>query len=69
MIKMDEKSNDCRYLANGCFGKKMDDHPVNTIPNHHPTKMDVLPKIVFKSSLLLNIVSAVFKYSTSDNQQ
>ena len=30
---------------NGCFGK-MDDHLVLTIPNHHPTKMDVLPKTV-----------------------
>ena len=28
---------------NGCFGN-MNDHPVQTIPNHHPTKMDVLPK-------------------------
>ena len=24
----------------------MDDHPVHTIPNHHPIKMDVLPKTV-----------------------
>ena len=23
-------------------------------PNHHPTKMDVLPKTLFKSSLLIN---------------
>ena len=28
---------------NGCFGK-MDDHPVHTIPNHHHTNVDVLPK-------------------------
>ena len=28
---------------NGCFGN-MDDHPVHTTPNHHPPKMDVLPK-------------------------
>ena len=27
---------------NGYSGK-MDDHPVHTIPNNHPTKMDVLP--------------------------
>ena len=27
---------------NGCF-EKINDHPVDTIPNHHPTKMDVLP--------------------------
>ena len=31
------------YLAKWIF-KKMDDHPVHTIPNHHYTKMDVLPK-------------------------
>ena len=29
---------------NGCFDK-MDDHPVRTTPNHHPPKMDVLPKM------------------------
>ena len=28
---------------NGCF-EKMDEHPVHTIPNHSPTKIDVLPK-------------------------
>ena len=28
---------------NGCFGK-MDDHPVYTIPNHQPTKMDAFQK-------------------------
>ena len=28
---------------NVCF-EKIDDHLVHTIPNHHPTKMDVLPK-------------------------
>ena len=28
---------------NGCF-RKMDDPLVNTTPNHHPLKMDVLPK-------------------------
>ena len=32
---------------NGCF-EKMDDHPVHTTPNHHPTKMDVLPKPFFQ---------------------
>ena len=30
-------------LQNGCFGK-LYDHPVYTIPKHHHTKMDVLPK-------------------------
>ena len=29
--------------GNGCTGK-MDDHSVYTTPNHHPTKMDGLPK-------------------------
>ena len=24
--------------------EQMDDHPVHTIPNHHPTKMDLLLK-------------------------
>ena len=33
---------------NGCL-EKMDDHPVHTIPNHHP-----IPKWMFKSILLLN---------------
>ena len=28
---------------NGCF-EKMNVHPVHTIPNHHPTKKDVLQK-------------------------
>ena len=28
---------------NECFGK-MDDHPIHTIPHHHHTKMDLLPK-------------------------
>ena len=28
---------------NGWFGK-MDDHPIHTIPHHHHTKMDPLPK-------------------------
>ena len=37
---------------NGCF-EKMDDHQAHAIPNHHPTKMDVLPKTLFKLSLLL----------------
>ena len=32
---------------NGCFGN-MNDHLVHTIPNHHPSKMDVLPKPFFQ---------------------
>ena len=31
--------------------KKMDDHPAHTIPNHHPTKKDVLTKNVFQINL------------------
>ena len=27
----------------GCF-EQMNDYPVHTTPNHHPPKMDVLPK-------------------------
>ena len=39
------------------------DHPVHTIPIHHPTQMDVLPKTLFKLSWLLQfMVSAAFKY-------
>ena len=37
----------------GCF-RKMDNPLVHTTPNHHPPKMEVLPKLFFKSSLLLN---------------
>ena len=47
---------------NGCF-EKIDDHLVHTIPNRHPRKKDVLPKMFFKSSRRL-ISSAAFKYST-----
>ena len=38
---------------NGCFGK-MDDRPVHTVPNHHPTKMDVLPKAFVQIILAAN---------------
>ena len=34
--------------------KKIVDYPVNTRPNLHPTQMDVLPKLLFNLSLLLN---------------
>ena len=34
---------------NGCFEN---DHPVYTIPNHHPTKMDVLPTNFFLQIIL-----------------
>ena len=45
---------------NGCF-EKMDDHLVYTIPNHHPTKMVLSQKLLFKSSLLLIGYSTAFK--------
>ena len=32
---------------NGCFGK-MNDHPVHNTQNHHPPKIDVLPKTVLQ---------------------
>ena len=49
---------------NGCFGK-IDDHPGHTIPNRHLNKMDVFPKLLFKSSLLM-----LMRHSnTSPNQQ
>ena len=33
-----------RITANGGMDALIDDHPLHTKPNHHPTKMDVLPK-------------------------
>ena len=36
---------------NGCF-EKMDDHPVHTTPNHHPTEVDVLPKTFLQINLV-----------------
>ena len=50
---------------------KMDDHPVHTIPNHCPTKMDVLPKtfvqIILAAKWLMWHSSTV--QCTSLNQQ
>ena len=40
---------------NECFGK-MDTHVVHTIPNHHPTKMNVRPKIVVKIILAAKVL-------------
>ena len=46
---------------------KMDDLPVNTTPNHHPHKMDVLPKTFLQIILAANWLG---RYSgTSHNQQ
>ena len=39
---------------NECFG-----HPVHTIPNIHPTKIDVLPKTLVQ---IILAASAIFKY-------
>ena len=38
----------------------MDDHPFQTTKNLHFPKVDVLPKLFFKSSMLLNSYSAAF---------
>ena len=46
---------------NGCF-KRMFDHPVRTIPNHHPTKKDVLPKFVVQIILAAKWLVWHFKY-------
>ena len=54
---------------NGCF-EKMDDHPFHmtcSIPNHHPTKMDVLPK--FFVQIILAAKWLVRHSSTSPKQQ
>ena len=37
------------------------DHPVHTIPNHHPAKIDVLPKTLVQIILAVKMVSAAFK--------
>ena len=37
---------------NGCCFGKMDDHPVHTIPNHQPIKMDVLTTTFFLQIIL-----------------
>ena len=51
---------------NGCFGK-MDDHPDHTTPNHHPPKMDGLPKTFLK--IILAAKCLVRHSSTCPNQQ
>ena len=38
---------------NGCF-EKINVHPVHTIPNHHPTKKDVLQKTFVQIILAAN---------------
>ena len=49
---------------NGCF-KKMDDHPVHTIPNHRPSKMDVLPKNSVQ--IIIAVTSSIRPPSNSDD--
>ena len=51
---------------NGCFGK-IDDHPVHTITDHHPTKMDVRPKTFVQIILAAKLL--VRHSSTCPNQQ
>ena len=51
---------------NGCFGK-MDDHPDHTTPNHHPPKMDVLPKTFLR--IILAAKGLVRHSSTCPKQQ
>ena len=50
---------------NGCYGK-MDDHPVHTIPNHHPTKIDVLPNRDVNVSVFFMIEHFIF-FSSQKN--
>ena len=38
---------------NGCF-RKINDHPGHATPNHHPPKMDVLPKTFHQIILATN---------------
>ena len=49
-------------MQNGCF-RNMDDYVVHTTPNHPPPQnWTFFQKLFFKSSLLLNGYSALFKY-------
>ena len=41
-----------------CF-RKTENHLVHTIPNHHPPKIDVLPKTFVQ---IIQMVCAAFKY-------
>ena len=52
---------------NGCCFGKMDDHPVHTIPNHQPIKMDVLTTTFFLQIILSKWL--LRHSSTSPNQQ
>ena len=57
-----KKRTNLTYLRNGCF-EKMYDELVHTAPNHHPSKMDVLPKLFFKTSLLRNGMCGILSMS------
>ena len=52
---------------NGCFGK-MDDHPVHTTPNHHPLKMDVLPKTFLQIILAVILYGYIVRHSSMSPQ-
>ena len=43
----------------------MDDHPVHTIPNHRPSKMDVLPKNSVQ--IIIAVTSSIRPPSNSDD--
>ena len=62
--EMDEQKSG--HLASGCFGK-MDNLPVHSTPNHHPTKMDVLQKTVLP--IILAAKFRVRHSSTTPKQQ
>ena len=47
---------------NGCF-EKMDNHPIHTTENPHPTKMDVLPKTFLQIILSAKWLVRHFKYN------
>ena len=61
--------------------KKMDEHPVHTTPNHHPSKLDVLTKslyiphpaattFAFSSVLvLLSMVATLAACATSEDRE
>ena len=46
---------------NGCF-EKVDDHPVHTIPNHHPKTFKYLPQITMTTFALISLPSLSFFY-------
>ena len=47
----------------------MNDHPVHTTPNHHPPKMDVLPKTFLQINLAANWLLRYSRMYVRPNQQ